>query len=157
MEFQLKFEIENFQGSRVRAQLKKFTKMWTKVFDIIRSSFFMSIFELVFSVLYCLYWRKWFVHVILYSPWSADLFESHLFGYYFYVKLWTANNASLFSVHILRTVIITIQYLLMLMRKANNAFLNYVPNISLLTLWWRHQHSQMLYFFAQPHILFHCP
>ena len=30
------------------------------------------------------------------SPWSKNLFETHLFGFHFYVTLWTVNNASLF-------------------------------------------------------------
>ena len=42
------------------------------------------------------YLQKWLVDVILYSPLITDLFETHLFGFYFYVTLWTANNASLF-------------------------------------------------------------
>ena len=55
-EFQLKFQISNFQPSHVRIKLKKFTKMWMKAFDIIRSSFLLSIFTH--------YWRKWFLDVI---------------------------------------------------------------------------------------------
>ena len=57
-------------------------------FCIIRSSLLISIFTH--------YWQKWFIDVRLYSPWSADSFETRLFGFYFYVTLWTANNASLF-------------------------------------------------------------
>ena len=30
------------------------------------------------------------------SRWSKNLFETHLFGFHFYVTLWTVNNASLF-------------------------------------------------------------
>ena len=42
-EFQQKFQILHFQASYVRAQLKKFRKMWTKAFDICGSSFFMYV------------------------------------------------------------------------------------------------------------------
>ena len=63
-------------------------------FCIIRNSFLMSIFAD--------YWQKWFVDVILYSPWSTDLFETYPFTFYFYVTLWTANNASLFRFNFYR-------------------------------------------------------
>ena len=58
-------------------------------FCIIISSFLMSILTH--------YWQKWFFDVSLYSPWSAYLFETHLFGFYFYITLWTANYASFFE------------------------------------------------------------
>ena len=79
----------NFHGSHVRAQLKKFTKMWAKDFLLLEVVFLMSIFTHN--------WQNWFDDVTLYSPWSAGSFETHLFGFCFCVTLWTANKASCFS------------------------------------------------------------
>ena len=42
------------------------------------------------------YWQTLFIGVVLYSLWSADLFETHLFGFYFYVAVDAVNNANLF-------------------------------------------------------------
>ena len=76
----------NFQANHVRAQLKKFIKMWTKAFALLEVFFF-------FKYLFTHCWQKCLVDVILYS---LDSFETHLFGFQLYGTLWTANNASLF-------------------------------------------------------------
>ena len=63
-EFPLKFQFWNFQASHVRTPMKRSSKMWTKAFNIIGSSFLMSILAH--------YWQIWFFIVTLYYPWSTD-------------------------------------------------------------------------------------
>ena len=67
--------------SEIAAQLKKFTKIWTKAFVLLEVVFLMYIFTH--------YWQKWLANVILYSPWRTDSFKTHLLGFQFYVTLWT--------------------------------------------------------------------
>ena len=56
-------------------------------FCIVKSSFFDVCIHSLLTKMAC-----WCNSI---SPWSTDLFATHLFGFYFYVILWTANNASL--------------------------------------------------------------
>ena len=63
-EFPLKFQFWIFQASHVRTPMKRSSKMWTKAFNIIGSSFLMSILAH--------YWQIWLFIVTLYYPWSTD-------------------------------------------------------------------------------------
>ena len=63
-EFPLKFQFWIFQASHVRTPMKRSSKMWTKAFNIIGSSFLMSILAH--------YLQIWLFIVTLYYPWSTD-------------------------------------------------------------------------------------